>query len=92
MRAADEMSAHSAEGERICLSLRSVVHHLPIIRDHHEGVDGAGYPDQLLEEALRRLRASSGKQWDAHLLETFIHLRDGGLAECIADARLVATA
>jgi len=41
------MSTHSEEGERICLSLRSVAHYLPIIRHHHERIDGNGYPDHL---------------------------------------------
>jgi len=41
------MREHSAEGERICLSLRSVADYLPIIRHHHERVDGTGYPDHL---------------------------------------------
>jgi putative two-component system response regulator len=41
------MRQHSVEGERICLSLRSVSHYLPIIRHHHERVDGTGYPDRL---------------------------------------------
>jgi putative two-component system response regulator len=42
------MRQHSVEGERICLTLRSVAHYLPIIRHHHERIDGAGYPDHLL--------------------------------------------
>src|SRR5712692_2316407 len=41
------MRVHSVEGERICLSLRSVAHYLPIIRHHHERMDGEGYPDRL---------------------------------------------
>jgi putative two-component system response regulator len=41
------MKEHSAEGERICISLRSVAHYLPIIRHHHERADGTGYPDHL---------------------------------------------
>ena len=41
------MREHSAEGERICLSLRSVADYLPVIRHHHERVDGTGYPDHL---------------------------------------------
>jgi putative two-component system response regulator len=41
------MQRHSAEGERICLSLRSVSFYLPIIRHHHERIDGTGYPDRL---------------------------------------------
>ena len=46
------MRQHSVEGERICLSLRSVAHYLPIIRHHHERVDGAGYPDHLTGAAI----------------------------------------
>ena len=41
------MRKHAVEGERICLSLRSVSQFLPIIRHHHERVDGTGYPDRL---------------------------------------------
>lgn len=41
------MQQHSVEGERICLSLRSVSFYLPIIRHHHERFDGKGYPDHL---------------------------------------------
>ena len=41
------MQQHPAEGERICLSLRSVSFYLPIIRHHHERFDGNGYPDHL---------------------------------------------
>jgi putative two-component system response regulator len=38
---------HSADGERICQPLRSTRQFLPIIRHHHERVDGRGYPDHL---------------------------------------------
>ena len=41
------MRTHSQEGERMCLSLRSLVDYLPIIRHHHERADGGGYPDHL---------------------------------------------
>ena len=41
------MRTHAEEGERICLSLRSVTDYLPIIRHHHEHLDGSGYPDHL---------------------------------------------
>lgn len=117
------MRLHSAEGERICLSLRSVAHYLPIIRHHHERVDGEGYPDHLVgsdipagarivaiadswdamvsdrpyragldqEEALCRLRANAGKQWDAELVHIFVTLLDDGLARCVTDARLATT-
>src|SRR6267142_488521 len=118
------MQKHSVEGERICLSLRSVAHYLPIIRHHHERMDGEGYPDRLRggdiplgarivagadawdamtsdrpyragldpEEALRRLRAGSGKQWDAGLVHTFLDLLEDGLSQRVTDARLAATA
>ena len=61
------MRTHSAEGERICLSLRSVAYYLPIIRHHHERVDGQGYPDHLARTAIptgARIVAVSDA-WDA---------------------------
>src|SRR3989440_5453312 len=61
------MRTHSVEGERICLSLRSIVHYLPIIRHHHERVDGAGYPDHLVGKDIplgARIAAISDA-WDA---------------------------
>lgn len=41
------MEQHPAAGERICAPLRSFRHVLPIIRHHHERLDGSGYPDGL---------------------------------------------
>ncbi len=38
---------HPAAGERICAPLRSFRHVLPIIRHHHERMDGSGYPDGI---------------------------------------------
>ncbi|MDQ2913929.1 MAG: response regulator [Chloroflexota bacterium] len=61
------MRSHSVEGERICLSLRSVAFYLPIIRHHHERVDGAGYPDHLVGKDIplgARIAAISDA-WDA---------------------------
>ncbi len=61
------MRTHSVEGERICLSLRSIAHYLPIIRHHHERVDGAGYPDHLYANDIplgARIAAISDA-WDA---------------------------
>src|SRR5437588_4150414 len=61
------MKTHSIEGERICLSLRSVSHYLPIIRHHHERIDGAGYPDHLVgrDIPLQARIASISDGWDA---------------------------
>ena len=41
------MMEHPAIGERICAPLRSFRPVLPIIRHHHERMDGSGYPDGL---------------------------------------------
>jgi len=110
------MRTHSAAGERICLSLRSVAFYLPIIRHHHERVDGAGYPDHLQgqaipigarivavadawdamisdrpyragldrEAALAQLRAGSGSQWDARVVDGLLHLLQRGVVDRVA--------
>lgn len=41
------MRKHPEAGERICQDLRSLRSVLPIIRHHHERMDGSGYPDGL---------------------------------------------
>jgi len=41
------MNKHPIIGERICEPLKSLQHLLPIIRWHHEKLDGTGYPDGL---------------------------------------------
>lgn len=38
---------HPVIGEEICQSLKSFVSILPLIRSHHERLDGSGYPDGL---------------------------------------------
>ena len=43
---------HSVIGERICAPLKSFRHVLPIIRHHHEKLDGSGYPDGLRGDAI----------------------------------------
>src|SRR3982074_1823806 len=43
---------HSVIGERICAPLKSFRHVLPIIRHHHEKLDGSGYPDGLQGAAI----------------------------------------
>ena len=62
-----KMRTHSVEGEKICLSLRSIAHYLPIIRHHHERVDGAGYPDHLYgnDIPLGARIAAISDAWDA---------------------------
>ncbi len=41
------MEQHPIEGERICSQVKSLRDLLPIIRHHHERIDGSGYPDGL---------------------------------------------
>jgi putative two-component system response regulator len=43
---------HPGVGERICAPLRSFRLVLPIIRHHHEKLDGSGYPDGLRGDAV----------------------------------------
>ena len=46
------MKQHPIVGERICAPLRSFRLILPIIRHHHEKLDGSGYPDGLTGEQI----------------------------------------
>ncbi|MBI4458969.1 MAG: response regulator [Acidobacteria bacterium] len=46
------MEEHPVTGERICAPLKSLRLVLPIIRHHHEKVDGSGYPDGLKGEEI----------------------------------------
>jgi putative two-component system response regulator len=46
------MKKHPEIGERICKPLRSFGLVLPIIRYHHEKLDGSGYPDGLKNGAI----------------------------------------
>jgi len=41
------MKRHPVTGENICKPLKSLRLVLPIIRHHHEHIDGSGYPDGL---------------------------------------------
>jgi putative two-component system response regulator len=41
------MKQHTTIGEKLCGSLRSLAAVRPIVRHHHERLDGSGYPDGL---------------------------------------------
>lgn len=43
---------HCILGEDLCAPLKSLNHVLPIIRHHHERMDGSGYPDGLQGEQI----------------------------------------
>ena len=46
------MEQHTVIGERICSPLKSFRLVLPIIRHHHEKLDGSGYPDGFKGEGI----------------------------------------
>jgi putative two-component system response regulator len=43
---------HPVVGENICALLKPLRHILPVIRHHHERMDGSGYPDGLRGEEI----------------------------------------
>jgi putative two-component system response regulator len=43
---------HPVQGAHICEKLKSIRGAIPIIRHHHERMDGTGYPDQLMGEEI----------------------------------------
>ena len=61
------METHAPEGARIAEPLRSAARFLPVIRHHHERVDGRGYPDHLAagEIPLAARITAIGDAWDA---------------------------
>jgi putative two-component system response regulator len=46
------MQQHTIIGERLCGNLRSLTLVRPIVRSHHERIDGSGYPDGLRGDAI----------------------------------------
>jgi cyclic di-GMP phosphodiesterase len=46
------MSQHPVIGERLCGDLRVLHNVRPIVRHHHERLDGSGYPDGLAGDAI----------------------------------------
>jgi putative nucleotidyltransferase with HDIG domain len=48
----DLVMQHSVLGERLVLRIPSIAHLAPIVRSHHERIDGTGYPDGLVESEI----------------------------------------
>jgi putative two-component system response regulator len=46
------MKTHTIIGDRLCGQLRSLNRVRPIVRGHHERLDGSGYPDGLIGDAI----------------------------------------
>jgi putative two-component system response regulator len=49
------MKTHSVVGERLCGTLRVLARVRPIVRHHHERLDGSGYPDGLCGDQIPKL-------------------------------------
>jgi putative two-component system response regulator len=48
----EQMKLHTVIGDRLCGQLRFLQRVRPIVRHHHERLDGSGYPDGLEGEAI----------------------------------------
>lgn len=46
------IKAHPANGESLMSSLKFLEDTLPIIKNHHERIDGKGYPDNLVRDNI----------------------------------------
>ncbi len=51
---------HTVIGDRLCGELRSLRNVRPIVRHHHERLDGSGYPDGLRDDAIPLLAQIMG--------------------------------
>lgn len=54
------MQQHTVIGDRVCSELRSLHAVRPIVRHHHERLDGSGYPDGLRGDAIPLLAQITG--------------------------------
>ena len=54
------MKLHTVIGERLCGELHSLRRVRPIVRHHHEHLDGSGYPDGLRGDAIPMLAQIMG--------------------------------
>lgn len=48
----DVVKQHTLTGDRLCSELRSLRRVRPIVRHHHERLDGSGYPDGLIGDSI----------------------------------------
>jgi len=56
----EQMKTHPVIGDRLCGKLRSLRQVRPIVRHHHERLDGSGYPDGLQGDAIPLLAQIMG--------------------------------
>jgi putative two-component system response regulator len=55
-----QIQQHTIIGDRLCGELRSLRQVRPIVRHHHERLDGSGYPDGLKGDAIPLLAQVMG--------------------------------
>ncbi|MBI5182508.1 MAG: response regulator [Nitrospirae bacterium] len=48
----EKMKSHPVKGADICRNLKTLASAIPVIRSHHEKMDGSGYPDGLKGEEI----------------------------------------
>lgn len=56
----EQVKMHTVIGDRLCGELRSLRRVRPIVRGHHERLDGSGYPDGLQGDAIPLLAQIMG--------------------------------
>ena len=56
----EDVKRHTVIGDRLCGELRSLRQVRPIVRHHHERLDGSGYPDGLSGDAIPLLAQIMG--------------------------------
>jgi putative two-component system response regulator len=56
----EDVKRHTVIGDRLCGELRSLRQVRPIVRHHHERLDGSGYPDGLIGDAVPLLAQIMG--------------------------------
>jgi putative two-component system response regulator len=56
----EQMKKHTLIGDRLCGELRSLRRVRPIVRSHHELLDGSGYPDRLRGDSIPLLAQVMG--------------------------------
>ena len=56
----EAVQQHTIIGDRLCGELRSLRRVRPIVRHHHERLDGSGYPDRLKGDAIPLLAQMMG--------------------------------
>jgi len=56
----EHIKMHTVIGDRLCGELRSLRRVRPIVRGHHERLDGTGYPDRLRGDAVPLLAQLMG--------------------------------